>query len=61
MPARFRSSIHIGSCIEGIVQQGQNAATAQWFPDQFPFLGALPEAIWETKVVRGKVLDHRKS
>ena len=61
MPARFGSSIDVGSCVERVVQQGEDAPTPQWFPDQFPFLRSFPEPIWETQVVDGKVFDHCKS
>jgi hypothetical protein len=40
------------------VEQGEDTPTPQGFPDQFPFLRSLPEPIWETEVVDGKVFDH---
>jgi len=52
----FGSSIHVGTRIEGVVQQGKDTPTSQWFPHQFSFARALPEPIWEAKVVEGKVL-----
>src|SRR6266700_1798810 len=53
MPARFGSSIDVGSCVERVVQQGEDAPTPQWFPDQFPFLRSFPESI----IVVSRIID----
>ena len=60
LSACFGSSIDVGPGVEGIVQHGEDAPTAQGLPDQFAFARALPQALRKTQMMHGEMFDHRE-
>ena len=58
--ARLRAAVDVDAGVAGIVQDIQNAAMPQGFPEQFAVMGLAPKAVREEEMVCGKVLDDRQ-